>query len=83
MFYVFARHAAPSAVLMFNTGPAHGEDVGSYRGDPLYHASLNPDEYTALLGSIGFGVVAHAVEDWQTGGGRTVWLTRTRAVRNS
>ena len=76
MFDVFARHAAPSAVLMFNGGPDYGEGVGSYRGDPLYHASLNPDEYTALLCSIGFEVVAHAVEDWQTGGGRTVWLAR-------
>jgi SAM-dependent methyltransferase len=81
MFDVFARHAAPSAALMFNTGPAHGEGVGSYRGDPLYHASLNPNEYTALLGSIGFEVISHAVEDWQTGGGRTVWLTRARADR--
>jgi hypothetical protein len=39
---------------MFNSGPAHGEGVGAYRGNLLYHASLNPDEYTALLGSIGF-----------------------------
>jgi SAM-dependent methyltransferase len=78
MFDVFARHAAPLAVLMFNSGPAYGEGVGAYRGDPLYHASLNPDEYTELLGSIGFEVVAQAVEDWQTGGGRTVWLARGR-----
>lgn len=76
MFEVFARHAAPSAVLMFNSGPTCGESVGIYRGDPLYHASLNPDEYRALLGQIGFEVVAHVVEDWDTGGGRTVWLTR-------
>lgn len=76
MFGVFARHAARSCVLMFNSGPAHGEDVGTYRGDPLYHASLDPTEYTALLGGIGFEVVAHAVEDWQAGGGRTVWLAR-------
>jgi SAM-dependent methyltransferase len=82
MFTVFARHAAQSAVLMFNSGPAYGESVGTYRGDPLYHASLSPDEYTALLGSIGFEVVAHVVEDWQTGGGRTVWLTRARASQN-
>jgi SAM-dependent methyltransferase len=81
MFNVFARHAAQSAVLMFNSGPAHGESVGTYRGDVLYHASLSPEEYTALLGSIGFEVVAHAVEDWETGGGRTVWLAR--AVQNS
>ena len=68
MFNVFARHAAPSAVLMFNSGPAHGESVGEYSGDPLYHASLSPDEYSALLDSIGFEVLAHAVEDWRTGG---------------
>jgi SAM-dependent methyltransferase len=76
MFNVFARHAAPSAVLMFNSGPAHGEAAGEYRGDPLYHASLCADEYRDLLGRIGFEVIAHAVEDWQAGGGRTVWLTR-------
>src|SRR5271166_6116883 len=34
MFNVFARHATPSAVLMFNSGPAYGEAVGEYRGDP-------------------------------------------------
>jgi SAM-dependent methyltransferase len=80
MFDVFAQHAAPAAVLMFNSGPAYGERVGSYRGDPLYHASLNPDEYTALLDGIGFRVLAHAIDDWQTGGGRTVWLARDSAA---
>ena len=50
MFDVFARHAEPAAMLM-------------YRGDPLYHASLNPDEYAALLGSIGFEVFICVVED--------------------
>ncbi len=65
-------------MLIFNTGPAYGEAVGEYRGDPLYHASLNPDEYRALLDSIGFEAIAYTVEDWQTGGGRTVWLARRR-----
>jgi SAM-dependent methyltransferase len=83
MFDVFARHAAPSAVLMFNSGPVFGESIGAYRGDPLYHASLNSDEYTALLNSIGFEIVDHVTEDWQTGGGRTVWLTRGGATRKS
>jgi hypothetical protein len=76
MFNIFARHAAPSAALMFNSGPDYGEGVGEYRGDPLYHASLSPNEYTVLLIEIGFEAIAHAVEDWKTGGGRTVWLTR-------
>ena len=78
MFAVFARHAAPAAALMFNTGPAQGEIVGSYRGDPLYHASLDPHEYTALLDGAGFDLVAHVAEDRQSGGGRTVWLARAR-----
>src|SRR3974390_402653 len=50
--------------------------LGEYRGDPLYHASLSPNEYTELLRGIGFEVIGHAVDDWETGGGRTVWLTR-------
>lgn len=78
MFEVFAAHAAPSAVLMFNGGSAHQEVIGAYRGDPLYHASLSGDEYQALLDTIGFDVIAHEVEDWRHGGGRTVWLARSR-----
>ncbi len=81
MFDVFARHATPSAILMFNSGPAHGEALGEYRGDPLYHASLSADEYRDLLRGIRFEVITHAVEDWQTGGGRTVWLARALANR--
>lgn len=78
MFDVFQEHAAPSAVLMFNAGPSQGEAVGTYRGDPLYHASLDPAEYAALLNGIGFDIVAHVVEDPRAGG-RTVWLARSCA----
>ena len=78
MFHVFAAHCGPRAVLMFNTGPAYGEAVGSYRGDPLYHASLNPAEYERLLDGIGFDVVAHIVEDAEAGG-RTAWLAKSRS----
>jgi hypothetical protein len=80
MFDVFAAHATSSAVLMFNTGPAYGEAVGQYQGDPLYHASLDAAEYEALLGRVGFDVVAHVIEDEETGG-RTAWLTRRRAAQ--
>lgn len=63
MFPLFRAHAAPGAALMFTSGPSHGEAIGSYRGEPLYHASLDAAEYRALLGSNGFDVVAHLVED--------------------
>lgn len=77
MFKVFAAHAAPSAFLMFNTGPEHGEAIGEYRGEPLYHASLASAEYQMLLDQSGFDVVAHAVED-PAAGGRTIWLAQSR-----
>ena len=79
MFGVFAAHAAPAAVLMFNAGPGHGEAVGSYRGDPLYHASLDALEYEALLADSGFELIEHAMND-PAQGGRIFWLAR--AVQN-
>jgi hypothetical protein len=33
MFAVFAKHSSDKAMLMFNTGPEHGEAIGSYRGN--------------------------------------------------
>ena len=69
--------------MMFNTGPAAGEAIGTYRGDPLYHASLDADEYRALLGGCGFEVVVHLAKDWKTGGGRTAWLAKARAAAPS
>ncbi len=75
MFAVFAAHAGPGAILMFNSGPAFGEAIGSYRGDPLYHASLDPAEYRELLARHGFDLVEHRAED-PLAGGRTAWLAR-------
>ncbi len=75
MFPVFRRHAALGAPLMFTSGPAHGIAIGAYRGETLFHASLDPDAYRALLAANGFAVVAHRAED-QDCGGHTVWLAR-------
>lgn len=77
MFPLFRTHATPGAALMFTSGPAHGVSVGDYRGEPLYHASLDAAEYRALLDGNGFEVVAHAVADPDCGG-HTVWLARSR-----
>lgn len=75
MFGVFRAHAAPRAALMFTSGPAHGEAMGELGGEPLYHASLGPDEYRALLKQHGFDVIATVAQD-QTCRGRTVWLAQ-------
>jgi len=77
MFPVFRRHAAPGASMMFTSGPAAGEAIGQLEGEPLYHASLEGQEYRALLDEQGFEVVAQRSEDPDCGG-RTVWLARLR-----
>ncbi len=60
---------------MFTSSPAHGEALGTFEGEPLYHASLDAAEYRALLDENGFSVVAHTVED-RACGGHTIWLAR-------
>jgi SAM-dependent methyltransferase len=75
MFPVFREHAAPRAALMFTSGPSHGEAIGAYQGEPLYHASLDSAEYRTLLEENGFSAVAHVVEDPDCGG-HTVWLAQ-------
>jgi SAM-dependent methyltransferase len=75
MFPVFAEHAAPGAALMFTSGPGHGEAIGSYGGEELYHASLAPDEYRSLFEANGFAVRGYVAQDRECGG-RTVWLAQ-------
>lgn len=75
MFPVFAAHAVPGAALMFTSGPAHGEAIGRFEGEALYHGSLDPGEYRALLAENGFSVEAHTAED-ESCGGHTIWLAR-------
>jgi len=61
---------------MFTSGPAYGEAIGAYRGEPLYHASLDATEYRSLLDTHGFDVVEHVVEDPDCGH-HTIWLARS------
>jgi SAM-dependent methyltransferase len=75
MFPIFKLHAASGAALMFTSGTSHGVAMGSYHGEPLYHASLAPEEYRTLLEANGFRVVAHVIEDPNCGR-HTVWLAQ-------
>jgi SAM-dependent methyltransferase len=77
MFPLFQQHAARRAALLFTSGPCHGDVLGTFAGEPLYHASLDPSEYRALLDAAGFDVVAHIVED-PASGGHTAWLAQGR-----
>ena len=82
MFPAFAAHAAPDAALMFTSGPAHGEAIGRFEGEALYHGSLDPLEYHALLAENGFSVIDHVVEDPGCGG-HTIWLAKAKAAQGA
>ena len=73
MFAVFAAHAEPGAALMFTSGWNRGVAMGEFQGERLYHASLDPDEYHALIKAHGFRTVAHKVGEREAGAG-AVWL---------
>lgn len=75
MFAQFARHAKQGTILMFTSGHAHGEAIGELFGEPLYHASLAPEEYRHLLAQYGFEVLNMVVEDPECTE-HTVWLAR-------
>jgi SAM-dependent methyltransferase len=77
MFKIFRQHARPKAALMFTSGPRAGVAMGTYEGEPLYHASLDPDEYRALLDEHGFEVVSYVPED-RTCGAHTIWVAHLR-----
>jgi hypothetical protein len=68
----------PGAPLMFTNGPRHNEATGSYRGDPLYHASLDASQYRGLPDANGFDVIQPTAEDPDCDR-HTVWLARARA----
>lgn len=75
MFPLFKAHAAQGAALIFTSGPSHGEAIGTFQGETLYHASLAPEEYERLLAEHGFSVLDHVAEDKDCGG-HTIWLAR-------
>lgn len=77
LFAVFARHLEPGGVLMFTSGDEDGEQIGQWRGEPLYHASLSTTEYRERLEAFGFEVIHHAVGD-DARGDVTGWLCRLR-----
>ncbi|MDP1673363.1 MAG: class I SAM-dependent methyltransferase, partial [Burkholderiales bacterium] len=78
MFPVFARHAAPGALLLFTAGPRAGVAMGEIYGHALYHASLDAAEYRDLLTAHGFGVLLHRIDDPDCGR-HTVWLAQRPA----
>lgn len=71
----FAAHAAPGAALLFTSGPEASERVGAVAGEPVYHSSLSPEAYRALLISHGWQPLAFHPEDPGCRG-HSVWHAR-------
>jgi cyclopropane fatty-acyl-phospholipid synthase-like methyltransferase len=65
----------PGGALLLTVGPEAGEPIGEVGGEPVYHASLSPDDYAASLGAVGIRVVTFAAEDPGCGG-RSVLLAK-------
>ena len=75
MFEVFEKHINPNGILLFTSGPAHGEAWGMNGGENLFHASLAPDEYEALLQKHHFNVLKFVVEDPECFND-TIWMAQ-------
>lgn len=64
-------HCAPKSVVMFSSGSRLGHAMGEWRGEPLYHGSLEPEAYQAELAGHGFWIESGVRAD-----DGSVWLAR-------
>ncbi len=58
-----AQHLLPGGALMLTVGPRAGEAVGRVGDEAVYHASLAPSEYEAVLTDLGLRVTHFVKED--------------------
>ncbi len=63
----FADHLGSDGALLLTIGPEAGEVTGTVEGEPVYHASLDPDEYRSILKSRGFNDIEIELEDERCG----------------
>jgi SAM-dependent methyltransferase len=73
MFPRVALWLKRGGVFLFTTGSEHGEMIGEFAGEPLYHASFELEQYRTLLAQSGLTEVAHRLSD-PSCGDATVWL---------
>ncbi|GAB5467746.1 MAG: class I SAM-dependent methyltransferase [Rhodospirillales bacterium] len=58
-----AAHLKPAGLLLLTVGPRAGEVVGRVGDDPVYHSSLSPQEYEAILAGLGLEILHFVKED--------------------
>lgn len=72
-----ASHLRPFGRVLLTVGPMAGEVAGHVGDDPVYHASLSPQEYAQRLDALGLDILDFVKED-PAARGRTVLLARKR-----
>lgn len=78
MFDVFRSHLNQGGILVFTSGTTYGEAWGMNGGVPLYHGSLDTDQYEALLDAHDFRILQYA-EDDPACGHATIWMAQLRS----
>ena len=58
-----AVHLLPRGALMLTVGPSAGEVTGTVAGEPVYHSSLAPEEYEAILAAAWLDIIRFTKED--------------------
>lgn len=61
-----ARHLAPGGSMLVTVGARAGEVTGQVGGKAVYHASLSPAEYAAILEATGLRLTGFLAEDPET-----------------
>jgi SAM-dependent methyltransferase len=76
-----ARHLGPGGALMVTVGPSASEAIGQVGEEPIYHASLAPDDYRTTLAELGLDVVRFTLDDPECDR-QTVLLAQKRRSRS-
>lgn len=64
---LFADHLTSDGSLLLTIGHESGEVTGTVEGEKVYHSSLEPDEYKAILNTVGFKRIEIELEDESCG----------------
>jgi len=63
VLHSFAEHLSAKGVLLLTIGHESGEVTGTVEGQQVYHSSLAPKEYKAILNSLGFTQIEIKLKD--------------------
>ncbi|WP_374145372.1 trans-aconitate 2-methyltransferase [Sphingomonas sp. 28-63-12] len=66
---------APGGRALFNTSPIKGTETGTFQGQPLFHAGLEPHEYREAFARAEVAEIDYRPDDPGCGG-RSIWYVR-------